>query len=256
MPTSGQEQSGTSTTARFKFTLRGLLLFMLLCSVACAVLFRVLLPGLRAAREAARQSQCGGHLKQIGLALQSYHDVYGCFPAPFVADRNGKPMHSWRVAILPYVDSSTFYSSYDFNKPWNSPGNTALARKWCSRGNIYSCPSDDPPWSAGFTNYVMIVGPTAVSRAGQWRSLGQITNSPGQTIIIAEIADSDIFWSEPRDLTLDEMSLQINDKSKTSISSHHPHGAKVVLADGSVKFLDESTTPEQLRVMLTSDADD
>ncbi|MGH7135674.1 MAG: DUF1559 domain-containing protein [Pirellulales bacterium] len=50
------------------------------------------------------------------------------------------------------------------------------------------------------------------------------------------------------------MPLQINDKS--SISSRHRHGAMVLFADGKAKFLNESTTPEQLRAMLTSDAND
>lgn len=102
----------------------------------------------------------------------------------------------------------------------------------------------------------MVVGSETAACAGQWRSLEQITDGPRESILIAEIADSDIFWSEPRDLTFEEMSLQINTKSKPSISSHHPHGAMVLFADGSVEFLDESTTPKQLRAMLTSDAND
>lgn len=228
---------------RLRFSLRDLFVFTLLCGVLFALLFRVLFPALQAAREAARQSQCIVNVKMIGLALANYRDVYGCFPPPYTADANGKPMHSWRVLITPYLESSPFYMQYDFNKPWNSPANYALTQAWGGRGSWHGCPSANQPPGAGFTNYVMIVGPTNAAKAGD-------------TILIAEIADSDIFWSEPRDLTLDEMSLRINDKSKPGISSHHPLGAMVALADGSVKFLKQSTTPEQLRAMLTGDADD
>lgn len=223
-----------SGAARFRFGLRGLLWFVVICSVAFAVLF----PAVRAAREAALQSHCVNNLQQIGEALRNYHDTYGCFPSPYVADANGKPMHSWRVAIIPFLSANAAYSHYDVNKPWNSPTNLALARKnWVY---IYSCPSANQPPGAGFTNYVMIVGPTAASRAGEWRSLGQISDGPAETVIVAEIADSDIFWSEPRDLMLEEMSFQINDKAKPSISSHHAHGAVVVFADGRIFSLDKA----------------
>ena len=97
-------------------------------------------------------------------------------------------------------------------------------------------------------NYVMIVDST-VSNLGQWRKLEKLENA-ATTIIVAEIADSDIFWTEPRDLSTDEMSLHINDKSKPSISSHHPHGAMVLFADGSTKFLDDWTNAAELRAML------
>ncbi|MGH7135675.1 MAG: DUF1559 domain-containing protein, partial [Pirellulales bacterium] len=140
------------------------------------------------------------------------------------------------------------------SKPWDAVGNLALCRSFIF--STYVCARATQPPGAGYTNYVMIVGPEAASRAGEWRSLDQIADGAAETVVIAEIADSDIFWAEPRDLSLEEMSLRINDKSKPSISSQHPHGAMVLFADGSVKFLDESTTPEQLRAMLTSEAHD
>lgn len=152
-------------------------------------------------------------------------------------------MHSWRVAIIPFLLSSDFHRKYDFNAPWNSPANFALARTWCTSFNPFVCPSAQQSADEGFTCYVMIVG-------------SDERPERNDTILVAEIADSDIFWSEPRDLKRNEMSLQINDRSKPGISSHHPRGAMVVFADGSVTFLDDSTTPEELKAMLNGDADD
>ena len=233
--------------ATVRFSLRSLFLFVLLCSVGCGFVFRILLPAVRAAQQAADRASCVNNLKQIGIALQTYHDVYGCFPAPFIPDANGKPMHSWRVALVPYMESGIFYSMYDFNRPWDSPANLRLAKVSLP---FYVCPS--AKHVPGLTNYVMIVGPKAASRAGERGALDRITDGPANTVIVAEIADSDIFWSEPRDLNFDEMSFQINDRSKPSISSHHHHGAMAVFVDGSVRFLDESTSPEELRAMLTA----
>jgi hypothetical protein len=57
------------------------------------------------AHEAARRVQCSNHLRQIGLALHNYHDFYGSLPPAFVADSHGKPIHSWRVLILPFMEN-------------------------------------------------------------------------------------------------------------------------------------------------------
>ena len=66
--------------------------------------FGWLLPDIgRHSHEPSRRMQCSNHLKQIGIALHNYHDVYGSFPPAYVADANGKPMHSWRVLILSLI---------------------------------------------------------------------------------------------------------------------------------------------------------
>ena len=76
------------------------------------VLLAVVLPAVRSARESARRAQCKDNLKQIGLALQGYHDAFGCFPPAAIVDKQGRPMLSWRVAILPYLGSAQRYSRF------------------------------------------------------------------------------------------------------------------------------------------------
>jgi len=77
-----------------------------------------LLPAVYASREAARRSQCRNNMYWISLALHRYHDTYGCFPPAFLADENGRPMHSWRVLILPFADGAAIYNDYRFDEPW------------------------------------------------------------------------------------------------------------------------------------------
>ena len=55
-----------------------------------------------------------------------YEDEHGCFPPAYVADASGRPMHSWRVLILPYLDQQQLYDQYDFSEPWNGPNNQQL----------------------------------------------------------------------------------------------------------------------------------
>src|SRR5438105_1376638 len=95
--------------------------------VFLATLAALLLPLVSSARPAARRNACGNNMKQIELALLNYHDANKSFPPAYVADAEGKPMHSWRVLILPYLERNDLYQQYDFNEPWNGPHNSRLA---------------------------------------------------------------------------------------------------------------------------------
>ncbi len=228
------------TPKPFQFSVRKLLVFV---GVLCVVfaLIAVVLSTIRATIDAGKRNTCGNNLKVIGMALHDYHNVYGCFPAPFSVDASGKPLHSWRVAIEPFRGAvSTFQSTFDFTLPWNHPKNLKVSTPFADYG--FTCPGTPP--GSGFTNYVMVVGKKRRATSGQ-------TKDHPDAIIVVEIADSDIHWTEPRDLNFDEMSFTINDKAKPSISSHHPPGALVLYANGHVRWLDESTDPDELRKLLT-----
>ena len=75
--------------------------------------FMMLKKAVFEAREAARRLQCMGHLKQISLAMLNYHEKYKCFPPAYIADDEGRPMHSWRVLVLPFMNGSNdFYNTW------------------------------------------------------------------------------------------------------------------------------------------------
>src|SRR6476620_4852071 len=77
-------------------------------------------------REAARRMQCSNNLHNIAIALQNYHDDHGSFPPAYIAAADGKPMHSWRVLLLPYLDREDLYAKYRFDEPWDGPNNSQL----------------------------------------------------------------------------------------------------------------------------------
>jgi prepilin-type processing-associated H-X9-DG protein len=80
--------------------------------------------------------------------------------------------------------------------------------------------------------------------------------SRGNTILSVEGTGLDIEWLEPRDLEYDTMSFKLNDPERPGISSVHPRGANVSMADGSVRFLNQDISPEVLKSMLTVKKDD
>jgi hypothetical protein len=69
--------------------------------VVLLIVIALLLPAVSSAREAARRISCNGQMKQLALALHNYCQANGCFPPAYVADKNGRPMHSWRALIMP-----------------------------------------------------------------------------------------------------------------------------------------------------------
>ncbi|HEY2250622.1 MAG TPA: DUF1559 domain-containing protein [Planctomycetaceae bacterium] len=200
---------------------------------------------------ASRRSQCKNNLKQIGLALHNYHDEFGCFPPAFIADANGRPMHSWRVLLLPYLDQAPLYVQYRFDEPWDGPNNRKLADKILP---IFNCPSEvhgDGKSAATMTSYVAVVGPETAWPGNTATSIRDIKDGTSNTLLIVEVANSRIHWMEPRDLHVVQMAPTINAKFGQGISSLHTGGAHALLADGSVRFISEQTTAELIRALLT-----
>jgi prepilin-type processing-associated H-X9-DG protein len=218
------------------------------------ILLALLLPAVQAAREAARRMMCANNLKQIGLAMHNYELKYGCFPPAYLADKNGKPMHSWRVLILPYLEQNNLYEQYRFEEPWDSPHNKALAGMMPS---VYRCPTHAEPGNL-LTSYAMLVGPHAISDGPRPRRPQDITHGTSNTIMVAEAANEDINWLEPRDLNAENMEFAIVGQGRHGISSYHSlgghsSGANVLFCDGSVQFLNGSTSKEIIKAMTTID---
>lgn len=215
-----------------------------LAVLVCGCLIALLLPAFSSAREAARRAQCANNLKQIAWALSNYHDVHGTFPPAFIPDKDGKPMHSWRVLLLPYVEEKALYDKYDFQEPWDGPNNRKLLNPvpW-----VYRCPSDrrTVPGPGVWTSYVAVVGPQTAWPGKSPRKASDILDGSRGTILVLEEHSQRIPWMEPRDLTLDE-ALGVLTSSDWQVAGPHrsedfffeySSGRNVVHADGYVWFL-------------------
>ena len=168
------------------------------------------------------------------------------FPAPDAVGRGGQKI-SWRVQLLPHIESKALYDAYNWEEPWDSPANLAWAE---SMPPEYRCPSDSDAGPME-TNYVAIVGPQTAMPSGGRIGISQIADGASTTILHVEVSGSGITWSEPRDLDAGTISYQINDPTGRGISGPHPGGVQAVFCDGSVQFLSESMHPEVLRALTT-----
>jgi Protein of unknown function (DUF1559) len=219
-------------------------------AVILGILIALLLPANRSVNTSSwRRHECSSNLKQIMLALHTYHDAYGSFPPAYVADEDGQPMHSWRVLILPFLGHQRLYEDYDFSQPWDSPNNSNVA---VPIPDYFYCPADTTK-RATDTSYVLITGDGSAWPDDHAPGRDDFTDDPAQTIVLVEVVNSGIHWMEPRDLPMSEALQGINAKTGLGISSRHRGGVQVGRADGSIRFIPESVSRQQLQAMLTPD---
>jgi prepilin-type processing-associated H-X9-DG protein len=212
--------------------------------LAVALVVWLLLPEA-GSHPAPRRAQCQNNLMQIGLALLNYESEHHCFPPAVFTDDRGKPMKSWRVAILPYLEHQPLYQQYDLKQPWDSPQNRALGKLAL---DCFQCPSDPGAMAnSAETNYVMIVGKDTVGGTpNEAVKISDITDGTSNTIMVVEVSGLHINWEEPRDATVDEF-MELVAKGHASF---HSGGFQAVFVDGSVHFISNAVNPKTLRALL------
>lgn len=136
-----------------KHHLKGFTLIELLVVIAIiAILVALLLPAVQQAREAARRTQCKNNLKQIGLALHNYHDVFNTFPPAYVQvsvpDNHGH--WAWTASILPYVDQAPLYNKLQVGDLLASQAMAQFQADMQQRYSAFRCPSDAAAPKASF----------------------------------------------------------------------------------------------------------
>jgi prepilin-type processing-associated H-X9-DG protein len=212
--------------------------------IGCLFTVAFFLPAFRSAREAARRSQCVNNLKQISLAFLNYHDANGCLPPAAITGPSGRPLLSWRVAILPYLECSSLYAKFHLDEPWDSPHNLSLLERI---PNIYACPSDGT-LKRGMTGYQAVIGPeTAFTPDFTPVRLQDFTDGLSNTLLVGE-SRSGVPWTRPEDLLFD---LTRPLSGLGSFHGYHNNGFNAAFADGSVRFLKSSIVPSVLHALLT-----
>ncbi len=236
------ESNGTRPSRRdgfwWKFALGVLGCLVLL------VLLAMLPPVVRSARESARRDQCGNNLTQIGLALQAYHAAFGCFPPAAIVDKHGRPMLSWRVAILPYLGSAQRYSRFRLDEPWDSPHNVALLN---DRPDVYAC-SSDPDLKPGMTGYQVVVGADTVFPP-DFRPvrIDDVTDGTSNTLAVGETRRV-VPWTKPEDVPTTAVAAS---RGLGALQGPHEGGSSMLFLDGNVRFVKATIAPTVLAALLT-----
>lgn len=200
-------------------------------------------------REAASRMHCINQMQQIGLAMHCYAQKYGSLPPAYVADRDGRPLLSWRVLLVEFLGADDIYKKIRLNEPWDSPHNRAVFQTTDDPQFYYHCCSATNPKDE--TSFVMIVGPNTISDGPHSVHSGNIRDGLGNTIMFVEVKDSGIHWAEPRDLDFGSMSFRVNDPNGKGLGSYHSGLAGVVLGYCSVRSVEDGFDPKLLKALMT-----
>lgn len=207
-----------------------------------ALLIALLLPATRSAREAARRAQCVNNLKQIRLALHNYVSAYQVLPPAYTVDAQGRPLHSWRTLLLPYLELQSVYNTIDLSRPWNDPAN---ARALETAPLVFRCPSVVEPQNK--TTYLAVVGPDACFLPRESRRLEEITDGTASTLMVIEAgSERAVPWMAPVDAD-EALVLSLGPTTKLP----HSGGMNAGFMDLSVKFL-KASIPANVRRALIS----
>lgn len=200
----------------------------------------------KSARQGAVRSQCMNNLKQIGLAMHNYLDVHGTFPPAFVADKEGKPLLSWRVLILPFVEQQALYNEFHLDEPWDGPHNKPLIERMPA---VYACRSDlDARLVPGKTTYLTPRGPRTIFPGAVGVKIKGITDGTSNTIMTLDgPGEQAVVWTKPDDWDAP------GEVEPRKLLSRHQRGSNVGFADGSVRFLIETINKLTLRALFTRD---
>jgi serine/threonine protein kinase len=183
----------------------------------------------------ANKAKNTNNLRQLGLAMHNYHDRYGHFPAPAILSKDGKPLLSWRVALLPLIEEENLFKQFRLDEPWDSAHNKPLLSKM---PKIYMHPLETKETDTTF--YQVFVGKDAVFEEKRGCSLADITDGSGNTLLIVE-ADEPVPWTKPVDLKY------AADKPLPKLGGHFPDGFGATIADGSVLFVSRDFDEKILR---------
>jgi len=209
---------------------------------AGGVLIALLLPAVQSGREAARRNQCINNLKQIALAMHNYHSANNALPRAAIIDDKGKPLLSWRVAILPFIGQQQLYNKFKLDEAWDSQHNKALLKEMPP---TYLCPNRTKvePFT---TTYQVLVGKGALFEKDQDIGFADVTDGTSNTLMVVEAREA-VPWPKPGDLAFDPQAAA----SLVGAGSSHPGGFNASFADGSVRFIGKAVNLNVFRSLIT-----
>lgn len=189
----------------------------------------------------ADESHNSNSLKQIMLAMHNYHSAHNFLPPRETRSKDDRPLLSWRVHILPYIDQQALYARFHLNEPWDSPHNAKLIAQMPA---LYGMKSDEV--AQGKTRFVL-----PMLEGGAWKGDGpplkfeHIIDGTSNTIaVVAAPAEKSVLWTKPEELELTPENLidALFGESDTFLAA---------LFDGSVRAIGRANNADTIQARIT-----
>ena len=197
------------------------------------------------AKLAADRMQSENNLISIGRALHNYHDSSGKLPAQAIYSKDGKPLLSWRVAILPFIEQENLYRKFKLDEPWDSEHNIKLLAQM---PKIYAPPGikTKKPHS---TYYRVFNGPDTIFGGKDGRKFADVTDGLSNTILVVEAGQA-VPWTKPEELAYDA------NKRLPKLGGIFDGDFNLLLADASSRFVRRGFDEKMLRAMITHNGEE
>ena len=208
----------------------------------------ITMPAIQQARGAAGRMSSANNLKQMALAFHNYTDSQNAFPTDITDKKTGKPLLSWRVQLLPYMEQAALYQQFKLDEPWDSENNLKLARMIVP---VYVAPNQPPsmdPKGLVLTPYQAASGPGTLFEPGKKLGFRDVTDGTSNTVMFVE-AKKQVIWTKPDDVPFDP--TKPLPAANTIFGGLSPNGFNVAMGDGSVRFLKYTIDPKTIKAMIT-----
>jgi hypothetical protein len=180
----------------------------------------------------------------MGLALVNYADTNGALPPAAVRGKDGRPLLSWRVALLPFIEQEPLYKEFHLDEPWDSPHNLTLLERMPKVYAPFSGKKTPQPFT---TYYQVFVGKGTAFESPEGVALSDFPNGTSHTILVTEAGEA-VPWTKPEDLAYDP------DGSLPPLGGVFETSLRVVFADGTVRnFTREAVAQDEFRSLITRD---
>jgi hypothetical protein len=176
------------------------------------------------------------NLKEIGLAFHNYHDTNGFMPTNEVS-KDKKPLLSWRVQILPYIEQDKLYKEFKLDEPWDSDHNKKLIERMPAifapvRGKA----------KAGETFYQGFSGKNGMLKSGEQVSLAAITDGLSNTFMVVE-AGKPVIWTKPEDMPFEGKDVPL-------LGGMFDGAFTAVMGDGAARRFKKGIDPDLLKRLI------
>ncbi|MFO0950294.1 MAG: protein kinase [Isosphaeraceae bacterium] len=235
----------------------------------------------RVGRESAMRAQTSNNLKEIAYALHGFHKARGRFPSAAIVASDGRPLLSWRVAILPYLGQNPLYQRFRLDEPWDSPHNLPLLREIPDVYKPLKVDPDPPGLAATLsaretseaalldqlrriqallsgmnsdaarrpsppeTYFRALTGPGTMFDGPDGSPLDQASDGAGQTLLIVE-AGEPVPWTKP-----DELVYNPDGPLPKLGGLGYKQGVETIFVDGGVHVLPRDLSTTVLRKLIT-----
>ena len=185
---------------------------------------------------AAQKQKSMNYLKQIGFAMHNYHDTFNHLP--IITDKDGKPLLSWRVALLPQLEEETLYKEFKLDEAWDSDHNKKLLERLPA---VYKPVRGKAGKNETF--YRVFVGNGGMFDKSEKVTFAHITDGLSNTFMVVEAGEA-VPWTKPHDLEYDPK------KDVPKLGGMFDGDFHVLLGDGHVRMFHKGKKAESVRRLI------